>query len=567
MARRIRKVSSIFFFLLLQLSLSWVTSYVGTPQRRGRLTLPHIIQGGMGVRISSWKLAREVAKTGEMGVISGTAMDVIFVRTLQDGDPGGSFRRALATFPDQDMVERAMKKYFIEGGKDPMKPYRSIPMWDFQPSQHLLEAAVLGNYCEVWLAKHDDDGSLIDGVVGINRLTKIALPTIASLYGAMLADVDYVLMGAGIPMNIPGILDNLSESKGCELAIDVSGSDDEHAIKFSPSEFWETAGNPELGSMTLKRPAFLPIVSSVVLAQSLLKRANGKGPNNGIDGFVIELNPAGGHNAPPRGFKYNPNDHHGLNDKGEPIYGPKDDVDLLKFAKSANGLPFWLAGGYASADKLCDVLDVGGAGIQVGSAFALAKESGMDATTRQKICNTIATQDLEVITDPACSPTGFPFKVLQLEDTLANEDNYNARPRACNLGYLRMPYVMPNGKIGYRCPSGPVEDWVAKGGNVEDTIGRKCLCNALCADAGFPQVRRFKDEDGKERLYVEKSLITAGDDVNKCRHLLSKDEDGNWNYSAKDVVEYLTSALEERNHHHGLEEDTSHMKILHEIAI
>lgn len=46
---------------------------------------PKIIQGGMGVRISSWKLAREVSRRGELGVISGTAMDVIFVRTLQDG--------------------------------------------------------------------------------------------------------------------------------------------------------------------------------------------------------------------------------------------------------------------------------------------------------------------------------------------------------------------------------------------------------------------------------------------------------------------------------------------------
>lgn len=48
--------------------------------------LPRIIQGGMGVRISSWKLAREVSQKGELGVISGTAMDTILVRTLQDGE-------------------------------------------------------------------------------------------------------------------------------------------------------------------------------------------------------------------------------------------------------------------------------------------------------------------------------------------------------------------------------------------------------------------------------------------------------------------------------------------------
>lgn len=48
--------------------------------------LPRIIQGGMGVRISSWKLAREVSQKGELGVISGTAMDTILIRTLQDGE-------------------------------------------------------------------------------------------------------------------------------------------------------------------------------------------------------------------------------------------------------------------------------------------------------------------------------------------------------------------------------------------------------------------------------------------------------------------------------------------------
>jgi len=47
--------------------------------------LPRIIQGGMGVRISSWQLAREVSREGELGVISGTAIDTVLVRELQMG--------------------------------------------------------------------------------------------------------------------------------------------------------------------------------------------------------------------------------------------------------------------------------------------------------------------------------------------------------------------------------------------------------------------------------------------------------------------------------------------------
>ena len=65
------------------------------------------------------------------------------------------------------------------------------------------------------------------------------LPTIHSLYGAMLADVDYVIMGAGIPSKIPGILDALAEHRECSLPIEVHGEDaenNEYAMKFSPNQ-------------------------------------------------------------------------------------------------------------------------------------------------------------------------------------------------------------------------------------------------------------------------------------------------------------------------------------------
>ena len=495
----------------------------------------------MGVRISKWELAREVSKKGELGVISGTAMDTVLVRELQNGDPEGSMRRALATFPDQDMANRVLDKYFIEGGKEPTKPYRSIPMWSVKPAQHLLEVCVLANYCEVWLAKHEDDGTSIDGVVGMNLLTKVQLPTVPSLYGAMLADVDYIIMGAGIPMKIPGLLDNLAECEDCKQQIDlVDHTDDSVVLEFSPKGFWEAAGKPELAT-PLKRPDFVPIVSSVVLAQSLLKRATGKGPTHGINGFVVELNTAGGHNAPPRGFKYDAKSKtHAadLNDRGEPIYGAKDDVDLKKFVKASKDLPFWFAGSYADPHKLCEIVEAGGAGVQVGTAFSLSKESGMAKDAKQEICNTIAEKgDMDVFTDPVASPTGFPFKVLGLEDSLADESHYSERPRACNLGYLRDMYKKEDGTVGYRCASEPVDEYVKKGGEIEATLGRKCLCNALCANIGCPQVQ-------PKTGYMEEMLITIGDDVNNCRRYMKQDENGNWSYSASDVIDYLLSEYE-----------------------
>ena len=55
----------------------------------------------------------------------------------------------------------------------------------------------------------------------------------------MLADVDYVIMGAGIPSKIPGILDALAEHRECSLPIEVHGEDAEsncYAMAFSPNQ-------------------------------------------------------------------------------------------------------------------------------------------------------------------------------------------------------------------------------------------------------------------------------------------------------------------------------------------
>ena len=174
----------------------------------------------------------------------------------------------------------------------------------------------------------------------------------------------------------------------------------------------------------------------------------------------------------------------------------------------------------------------------------------MEPSIKQRILNELVNNhELHVYTDPAASPTGFPFKVLEFEgnavSTLSDPEVYNERPRVCNLGYLRSPYLKPNGEVGYRCPAEPVDDYVAKGGDADATVGRKCLCNALCADAGFPQVRLFTNpETGKKEVYVEPGLITTGDDINECKCLLKQNEDGTWGYCAGDVVDYLLAGLE-----------------------
>lgn len=466
----------------------------------------------MGVAISHWKLAKAVSSEGHLGVVSGTAMAIVLAARLSDGDLDGSARRALSHFPFQEPVQRILDRYYIEGGRAKDEAYKRPPMFNMKPSQHLNELTVIANFVEVFLAKEGHDNP-----VGINLLEKVQLPNTASLYGAMLADVDFVIMGAGIPFQIPGILDDLSTHQATSYRLDIVGETTEDRLHFDPEKVFPGI-DERVG--TLKRPMFLPIVSSVVLAMALLKRSTGK-----IDGFVVEMPTAGGHNAPPRGAMQ-------LNEKGEPIYGRKDAVNFDQIKKL--GLPFWLAGEFGTPEGLQRALDVGAEGIQVGTAFAYCNESGMEPEARQKIINQALADDISVRTDPLVSPTGFPFKVVQLDGTIADPNLYEARERICDLGYLRQIYTTPDGKIGYRCASEPIKDYLKKGGKEEDTVGRGCLCNNLGAAAGFPQIRK--------NGYVEPAIVTSGDTLPTIRQFVP---DGQTSYSAKDVLAVFMPTLQQ----------------------
>jgi nitronate monooxygenase len=466
---------------------------------------PKIIQGGMGVGISNWHLAKTVAKLGQLGVVSGVALEVLLVRRLQDGDDGGNIHRALEKFPFPDMARRVLEKYYIPGGKAEGKPYATIPVHKQVGSKKLHELCILGNFVEVFLAREGHDRA-----VGINYLEKIQMPHLPSIYGAMLAGVAYVVMGAGIPIMIPGVLDGLSEHEPVTYPLNVVGATpgDHTFTRFDPRDFMEGDHPP------LVRPRFLPIIASNVLAVTMLRRSNGR-----VDGFVIEGPTAGGHNAPPRGKLQ-------VSEGGEPIYGDRDVVDLGKIHEL--GLPFWIAGGCASADKLREVLEAGGTGIQVGTAFALCEESGMAQEYRRSLLQEAVAGTARVFTDPLASPTGFPFKVAQLKGSLSEQDVYLSRTRICDLGYLREVYKKDDGSLGYRCSSEPVKNYIAKGGNESDTVGRKCICNSLVSNVGLPQIRK----DGS----VEKPLLTSGDDLAEIARFIPE---GQTSYTAHDVITKL----------------------------
>jgi nitronate monooxygenase len=472
--------------------------------------LPVIIQGGMGAGVSSWRLAQAVSRTGQLGVVSGTALDEILVRRLQDGDPGGPIRRALDAFPFGEMAERIGRTYYIAGGKAAMAAYPVLPPHTKDGSRERVELCLAGNFVEVFLAREGHSNP-----VGINYLEKIQIPHLPSMYGAMLAGVEYVLMGAGIPLQVPGVLDRLARHEPVEYMLHVTGSreGDDLTVRFdprdyAPREFIDRALPP------LRRPAFLAIVSSNTLAATMLRKASGK-----VDGLIIETKTAGGHNAPPRGKLQ-------LTAAGEPIYGERDAIDLTRIREL--GAPFWLAGGYGSTAKVREALAAGAAGVQVGTAFAFTRESGLREDLKQGLLDKAQRHEAEIFTDPLASPTGFPFKVARLEGTGSEEAVYAARPPICDLGFLREMYRGENGEIAYRCPAEPLSVYLAKGGRAEDAAGRKCLCNALIANIGHQQVRCGR--------HVEPALVTAGDDLTEIAGFLPA---GAVSYGAVDVLDAL----------------------------
>ena len=471
-------------------------------------SLPTVIQGGMGIGVSTWRLARQVAQRGELGVISGTAIDAVVVRELQDGDPHDR-RRVLASYPDDEIVEHLLDRFYQPDGRPEGTAYDLLPIHKFTSpvrSQRILAAAT---YSEVKMAKEGHNG-----LVGMNLMAKLKRYSLPCLYGAMLAGVDVVLVGAGIPLEEAKQTPKLAEGTPAELRLDVDTSqvddpDTPYTYRLDPADLIDPPP-------TLERPAFFPIVSSDTLARIM----DAKLPADTVHGWVVEGPVAGGHNAPPRNKRYD--------DDGTPVYDEKDVADLDQIR--ALGKPFYLAGGYGSPEGLQYARSEEAAGIQVGSLFSLTDESGYPDEVTRRLIRGLHTGDVTVRTDGRTSPTGFPFKVLTLSETLADDDRADRRSRICDLGYLRDPYVDVKGRLLGRCPAEPVHDYERKGGDVEETKGRQCLCNALMANIGHPQWR----DDG-----VELPLFTGGDALMTLP--LGSAEDPA--YTADDVIDYLYGRL------------------------
>jgi nitronate monooxygenase len=500
-----------------------------------------LIQGGMGVYVSNWRLARAVAMASPgatAGTVSGTALDVVYVRLLQLGDPGGHARRALAAFDSTfgTTIGRTIcDRYFIAGGKAPDARFKGAPMHIIHaqhelPSTHepagdpisvplqlaedVVELLIATGFAEVWLAKQGHRGAIF-----INFLNKIELPLIYVLYGAMLAGVDGVVVGAGNPDGLPTLCSQLADHAAVtkQLAVLYQDTDETFTLAFDPSQLCDGA----FARQPLKRPAFLAIVALDGLVQTLAQSVS-----EAPDGFIIEHHTAGGHNANPTG----PLRQDAL---GQPLYGEQDEPDLAAIGNV--GLPFWLAGGYGSHEKLQEALAAGAVGVQTGSIFALAEESGMRPEYRLAILQALrnGTDDATLVRTTLFSPTGFAFKVVQLKATLAEQAVFEARHRVCDIGLLQQLGVSKAGadgerKLFQRCAAGPIEGYVHKRGLERNTEGRRCLCNGLLACVGLGQIRELHGEH-----LEEPAIVTLGNHLDGIRRLSRQ---GQTHYWAAEVV-------------------------------
>ena len=119
---------------------------------------------------------------------------------------------------------------------------------------------------------------------------------------------------------------------------------------------------------------------------------------------------------------------------------------------------------------------LGAAGVQVGTAFAFCEESGIQAETKRQAIALSRLGQARVFTDPVASPTGFPFKVAQIPNTLSDAAKYDARPARLR-PRLPPPSLSPSGRHHrLPVPGRTVRHYGRKGagGAAEETLGRKC---------------------------------------------------------------------------------------------
>ena len=421
--------------------------------------MPRLIQAGMGVRISGARLANMAARLGALGVVSGVGLRHVVVEEVRRGDV--ETIEVAKTFPIARYVDELLA--WAPGGTKWTRPV-PVDEADLVRGGLAQRLSILATYIEVKRAKNGHRGK-----VGVNVMWKCAVTVLPTILGAMLGGADALICGAGVPIELPEILQGLRAGRSLAFR-PLCGTGTHVAIDLAADPMASLLGG-------LEAPRMIPILSNYAFPRRILdvweREQGGVRPF----AFVLEDHRAGGHNAPPR---------------NKESFSEKDDLTSYFDKVLALGVPVYVAGTLAGGGTRADFLEWmsrGAYGIQVGSRFALSEESGLRDDLKSALIARNAAGETEVTTEPMVSPTGYPFKVVEMPGTLSDPAVYAARHRVCDKRYLAQSHFekRPDGttRETFICPAMPETQFVALGGDIAETPDRVCLCNALLATAGF----------------------------------------------------------------------------------
>ena len=206
---------------------------------------------------------------------------------------------------------------------------------------------------------------LTNGIIGVNIM--VALTDFASLVRTSISErADIIFSGAGLPMELPRILRDMCDEKKEEF-----------------------------------RTKLVPIVSSAraatVICKKWLHRADYL-----PDAFVVEGPKAGGH------LGYKPED---LDDPRHALETVVPEViEAVKPFEDAHGkaIPVIAAGGVYSGEDIRRYLEMGAAGVQMGTRFVATEECDADVRFKQAYVDATE-EDIAIIK----SPVGMPGRALK----------------------------------------------------------------------------------------------------------------------------------------------------------
>jgi nitronate monooxygenase len=492
--------------------------------------LPTLIQGTPQLALSTWPLARAVAQAGQLGVVSSAPLAVVLARRLQLGDFDGHLRRALEHFPFPGAARRVWEQFFVPGGKAADQPFELARQPTLDQGPALVELMLLANFTEVFLAKEAHPGA-----VGLHLHDEVRIPLLPSLYGAVLAGVDWVLIEGRHADALPAALDRLLLGQPAAVRVGLSGSSPEQGAPTgapdvtpgppTPSRSPPTGEGPpaparadglervvspddasvrcgfdpaflgEVPPPALKRPRLLVFVDSPEQAAASFLRAGGR-----IDAFLWECGAA------------------------IPSAIALDHMRSL-------GLPFWLGGLAPTRENLAAARPAGAVGLRVSAPFTFCEESALDRQLKLRVLSLLREDPASLRTAVFTAPAGPPLQVLRLDGTASDATVFADRQRLCDVGYFRQAYRRTDGTIGYRCPGEPLLHHVEKGGAPAAASRQLCLCNSLLASIGLGQLRSVGE--------TERALVPSGEDLRHLEQFLTPD---GTTFRAADVIGHLLAS-------------------------